>query len=56
MTRDEIYRELNEERFEIARRECTTRIMFRTDFLLDQLLELQHLEALEMLEETANCE
>lgn len=54
MNRDEIYRELNEERYFLQRHEGTPRIMMRTNFLLDQLLEIQHQEALEILEEEAN--
>jgi hypothetical protein len=56
MNRDEIYAELNEKRYEIARRDCTSRVMSESgvDALLDQLIEIQHAEALEMLEEEAN--
>lgn len=49
MNRDEIYHELNEERYMLQRHEGTPRIMMRTNLLLDQLLELQHEEALELL-------
>lgn len=45
MTRIEIYEQLNELRFEIARRDCTPRVMQPVDFLLDQLLEIQYSEA-----------
>ena len=54
MSRDEIYHELNQEINYLSRHECTRRVMVRTDYLLDQLVELQHLEAMELLEEEAN--
>lgn len=54
MNRDEIYHELNEERYFLQRHEGTARIMMRTNFLLDQLLEIQYAEAMEILEEEAN--
>jgi hypothetical protein len=56
VNREQIYHELNEERYFLQRHEGTPRIMLRTNMLLDQLLEIQHQEALEMLEETANNE
>jgi hypothetical protein len=56
LTREQIYHELNEERYFLQRHEGTPRIMLRTNFLLDQLLELQHQEALQLLEEEANNE
>lgn len=49
MNRDEIYHELNEERYFLQRHEGTARIMMRTNFLLDQLLEIQKEEAFELL-------
>lgn len=48
MNRDDIYRELNEERYFLQRHEGTARIMMRTNFLLDQLLELQKEESFEL--------
>ena len=54
MNRDEIYHELNEERYFLQRHEGTARIMMRTNFLPDQLLEIQYAEAMEILEEEAN--
>jgi hypothetical protein len=56
MDRAEIYSQLNEERICLKRRECTPRVMAATDLLLDQLIEIQHAEALEILEEEANGE
>ncbi len=44
MERREIYDALNEERFVIARRECTPRVMAVTDALLDQLIIIQKAE------------
>lgn len=49
MNREEIYHELNEERYFLQRHEGTARIMMRTNFLLDQLLEIQREEAFELL-------
>lgn len=54
MTREEIYEQLREQIPILQRRECTRRVMEATDYLLDQLIELQHVEALEILEEEAN--
>jgi len=49
MNREQIYEQLNEMRHEIARREYTPRVMQPVDFLLDQLIEIQHDDALELL-------
>jgi hypothetical protein len=57
-SREEIYAELNEKRFEIARRDCTPRVMSESgvDALLDRLIEIQTEEALQLLEDEANNE
>lgn len=46
MDRAEIYEQLNEKRYEIARRCCTPRVMSESgvDALLDALLEIQRQE------------
>ncbi len=54
MTREQIYEQLNEQIPFLRRRECTPRIMEATDALLDMLVEIQHSEALVILEEEAN--
>ena len=51
MNRDELYEALQEERFNIMRRDCTPRVMQVTNVLLDQLLEIQYEEALVLLQE-----
>ena len=49
MNRDEIYHELNEERYFLQRHEGTARIMMRTNFLLDALILIQEQETQEEL-------
>lgn len=49
MNRDDIYRELNEERYFLQRHEGTARIMMRTNFLLDALILIQEQETQEEL-------
>ena len=54
MNREQIYEQLNEQIPYLKRHECTERIMAATNFMLDQLLEIQYAEAMEILEEEAN--
>lgn len=54
ITREQIYAQLNVERYVVARHENTERIMHLTNTLLDQLLEIQHAEGIEIMEEEAN--
>lgn len=49
MERDEIYEQLRAQIPELKRRKCTERVMQATDVLLDQLIEIQHEEAMELL-------
>lgn len=57
MTRNEIYQALREQIPHLSRREATQRVFEESgvNMLLDQLIELQHAEALEILEEEANA-
>lgn len=56
MTRNEIYQELRDRIPALSRREATQRVFEESgvNMLLDQLIELQHVEALQILEEEAN--
>ena len=49
MERNEIYEQLNDQIPYLKRHDCTRRVMEATDLLLDQLIEVQHSEALELL-------
>jgi len=49
MNREQLYEQLNEQIPYLKRHECVARVMEATDLLLDQLIEVQHSEALELL-------
>lgn len=49
MDREEIYHDLNQMIPELKRRACTPRVLAGVDVLLDQLIEIQHEEAMELL-------
>lgn len=51
MNREEIYAQLEAQIPNLRRRECTPRVMEMADALLDQLLQVQHEEAFELLED-----
>lgn len=56
MERGEIYEGLNEAIPYLKRRKCTPRVMSESgvDALLDKLIEIQHAEGIELLEQEAN--
>lgn len=49
MNREQIYEQLNEQIPYLKRHECTERIMAATNFMLDQLVKIQHDEAMDLL-------
>jgi hypothetical protein len=51
MEREEIYRQLNEQIPFLKSHGCTERIMETTNQLLDELVEIQHVEAFTLLED-----
>lgn len=50
MERDNIYAQLKEQIPYLKRHECVERVMFTTNQLLDRLIVIQHVEAIEILE------
>ena len=51
MNRETIYAQLQEQIPYISRHECVARVMQATDVLLDMLVEVQHDEALDLLQD-----
>lgn len=54
--RHEIYQDLQAERPYVVRHENTPRVWEAFNRLLDELVELQHVEAMELMETEANGE
>lgn len=55
MNREQIYEQLREQIPVLQRRECTRRVMETTDYLLDQLIEIQREEEFDNVFGTYNA-